>query len=246
MAVDRKTFLLMAGALATAGCDLDRSRLSGTSAPPSPQQNAAQPAAPAASSVPVSVDILQPASATGAPVCDDSQGTAEDCPSVGPSDEGLCPNVILKRCTDFKAAMKPRVAAQAVACLRALKGSERCDPARINQCGHAALMSACQEPARPQKGQFQPASGTQPATVTITADTTPDASPVATACGTILRSCGEKSGSPTLADCRATLSGLNDTGRANAVDCVSTHCTDRGLYLCEAVPKPAGAAVTSQ
>jgi hypothetical protein len=185
------------------------------------------------------VDILQSAAVTGAAVCDDSQGTAEECPSVGPSDEGLCPNVIAKRCNDFKAAMKPRVAAQAVACLKALKGRERCDVARINQCGHTALMSACQEPPRPQKGQFQVASGTQPASVTITPDATPDPSPVAAACNSILRSCGEKSGNPTLADCRATLAGLNEAGRANIVDCVSAHCSDRGLYACEAVAKTA-------
>jgi hypothetical protein len=188
------------------------------------------------------VDILQPAAVTGAAVCDDSQGTAEECPSVGPSDEGLCPNIIAKRCSDFKAAMKPRVAAQAVACLRTLKGKERCDATRINQCGHTALMSACQEPPRPQKGQLHVASGTQPASVTIIPDPTPDPSPVAAACSSILRSCGEKSGNPTLADCRMTLAGLNDTGRANMVDCVSAHCSDRGLYACEAVAKAPKAA----
>jgi hypothetical protein len=65
---------------------------------------------------------------------------------------------------------------------------------------------------------------------------------VAAACSSILRSCGEKSGNPTLADCRMTLAGLNDTGRANMVDCVSAHCSDRGLYACEAVAKAPKAA----
>jgi hypothetical protein len=137
--------------------------------------------------------------------------------------------------------MKPRVAMQAVACLRALKGSERCDLSRINQCGHTALMSACQEPARPKKGQYQAASGNQPASVTLTADTTPDPSPAASACSAILRACGEKAGSPTAAECRLTVAGMSDLGRATFVDCVSTHCSDRGLYLCEAVPKPPSA-----
>ena len=235
MVVDRASFLLMAGALAAGGCDTNFGRA------PAPAPVAAAPSA-TPPSAPIVVDILQPAAVTAAPVCDDSQGTAEECPSVGPSDEGVCPSIITKRCSDFKAAMKPRVAAQAVACLRALKGNERCDAARINQCGHAALMSACQEPPRAQKGQFQAASGAQPASVTITPDATPDPSPVAAACSSILRSCGEKSGSPTLADCRLTLAGLSDSGRANMVDCVSAHCTDRGLYACEAVSKPASAA----
>ena len=135
--------------------------------------------------------------------------------------------------------MKPRVAAQAVACLRALKGNERCDAARINQCGHAALMSACQEPPRAQKGTYQAASGATPATVTLAPDATPDTSPVSAACTNIMRSCGEKSLNPTIADCRQTLAGLNDTGRANMVDCVSAHCSDKGLYGCEALPKTA-------
>jgi hypothetical protein len=236
MDVNRSTFVLMASALAAssvagAGCDTNFGR-----APPAPATatatataSVAQPSGP--------LDIVQPVPAVPAPVCDDSQGTAEACPSVGPSDEGICRNVVTKRCNEFKAAMKPRVAAQAVACLRALKGNELCDAGRINQCGHAALMSACQEAPRAQKGQLQPAVGTQLATFTIVPDPTPDPSPVVAACNDILRSCGEKSLNPTMADCRQTLAGLNDSGRADMVACVSAHCSDRGLYGCEAVPK---------
>jgi hypothetical protein len=231
MAVDRTTFLLIAGALAAAGCDTNLGRTPAPTSAPAAAPSAAQPTAP------ITVDILQPAAVAGAPVCDDTQGTAEECPNVGPSDEGVCPSIITKRCNDFKAAMKPRVAAQAVACLRALKGNERCDATRINQCGHAALMTACQEPPRPQKGQFVAASGATPASVTVTPDATPDTSPVTAACNNIMRSCGEKSLNPTLADCRQTLVGLNDSGRANMVDCVSAHCSDKGLYGCEAQPK---------
>jgi hypothetical protein len=244
MAVDRSSFLLIAGALAAGGvagtgCDT----AFGRAPPPAP--------APVASTVvqppgPSTVDIVLPAAVSGAPVCDDSQGTPEECPTVGPSDEGGCRNLVTARCNDFKAAMKPRVAAQAVACLRALKGNELCDAMRINQCGHAALMSACQESPRPQKGQLQPATGTQPATVTILVDPVPDPSPVTAACSTILRNCGEKASNPTLADCRQTLAGLNDTGRANMVDCVSAHCSDRGLYGCEALPKAITPVSTSR
>ena len=237
MTVNRSNFLLIAAALAAGGvggtgCDTAFGR-----APPAP--------APAAASVvqpgPVTVDIILPAAVSGAPVCDDAQGTPEDCPSVGPSDEGGCRNIITQRCNDFKASMKPRIAAQAVTCLRALKGGELCDVTRVNQCGHAALMSACQETPRPQKGQLQPATGAQLASVTILVDPIPDPSPVTAACSTILRNCGEKASNPTLADCRQTLAGLNDTGRANMVDCVSAHCSDRGLYGCEAMPKTANA-----
>lgn len=231
MSVDRTTFLLIAGALAAAGCDTNFGRTPVPVPAAAPAPSAAQPATP------IAVDIVQPATAAGAPVCDDTQGADEACPNVGPSDEGVCPSIITKRCNDFKASMKPRVAAQAVACLRALKGNERCDAARINQCGHAALMSACPELPRAQKGSFQPANGTSPATVTVTADATPDTSPVTAACNNIMRSCGEKSLNPTLADCRQTLAGLNDAGRTNMVDCVSAHCSDKGLYGCEALPK---------
>ena len=233
MIVNRSNFVLLAGAIAASsaawGCDTILGRTPPAPAPPPAAASVAQPSGP--------LEILQPVAAVPAPVCDDSQGTVEDCPAVGPSDEGGCRNVITKRCNEFKSALKPRVAAQAVACLRALKGNELCDAARINQCGHAALMSACQETPRPQKGQLQPATGTQLATFTIVPDPTPDPSPVVAACNNILRSCGEKSSNPTLADCRQTLAGFNDSGRANMVDCVSTHCSDRGLYGCEAVPK---------
>jgi hypothetical protein len=124
-----------------------------------------------------------------------------------------------------------------VACLRALKANERCDAARINQCGHAALMSACNEPVRPKKGEFRAAGLGTPATFTILADSAPDPSPLAGACTSIMKACGERPLSPSLADCRQTLAGMTDTGRANMVECVSQHCTDRGLYGCEAAPK---------
>jgi hypothetical protein len=175
--------------------------------------------------------------AASAPACDDSQGTPEQCPSMGPSDEGICPNIIFKRCTEFRTAFKPRVATQAVACLRALKGNERCDPVRINQCGHMALMSACPESAPSLKGQLSSVSDPAPPTVTLTADANAPAAPIATACESILKACSSQKAGPTLLDCRQTLAGLNDVGRASMVDCASQHCSDRGLYLCEGVTK---------
>lgn len=243
MAIDRPNFLFIAGALAAGGvggwayrdreATIARSAALANTPPPAPSATA--PAGP----VPVTV-IDSRVAATAA--CDDSQGTPEECPSVGPSDEGMCANVILKRCQEFKAAFKPKVAASAVACLRALKPAERCDPVRINQCGHLALMNACPEPAPAVKAQLENASGREPPTVTIALDTATPPSPVAIACDAVVKGCGSQTLGPTQSDCRQTMAGLNDVGRASMVECVTAHCSDRGLYGCEAVPKPSIAA----
>ncbi len=236
MAIDRSNFLLVAGALAAGGIGgwAYRDRGPVAAAPVAPVAPAAKPSA--APPGPVAVTVID-SRVANTPACDDSQGTPLECPSVGPSDEGVCANVILKRCQEFKAAFEPKVAAQAVACLRALKPSDRCDPAKVNQCGHLALMAACPEPAPATKAELRNAAGNEPPTVTIAADTTLPATPVAVACENIQKACGGQALSPTTADCRQTLSGLNDVGRANMVECVTAHCTDRGLYGCEAVPK---------
>jgi hypothetical protein len=237
MIIDRTKFLFIAGSLAASAAGCDRDPFGRAPAPAAPAAPVAAVPSAAAPAGPISVEILPAPTAPNAVGCDDTQGVPEECPSVGPSDEGICPNIIQKRCTDFKAAMKPRVAAQAVACLRALKGSERCDPARITHCGHAALMSACAEPPRPQKGEFHAASGTTPATVTLTPDATPETLPVAVSCTAILKACGERPLSPSLADCKQTLAGMTESGRVNTVECVTAHCTDRGLLGCEAAAK---------
>jgi len=117
-------------------------------------------------------------------------------------------------------AFKPKVAQAAVACLRRLKGNELCDPARVNGCGHSALMAACPDPA-PTPGASEPG-------------VTQLASPVTTLCEGIPKGCAGDSLGPTLSDCRQTLSGMSDTGRSNMVACLSTHCRDRGLLGCEA------------
>jgi hypothetical protein len=241
MFVDRSKFLLMAGALAASSAACDRDPFGRPAPMVPPAAPAAATPASAAANGPVLVDVIDPAT-TAAAACDDSQGVPEECPSVGPSDEGVCPNLIGKRCADFKSAMKPRVAAQAVACLRALKNNERCDPARISQCGHLALMGACTEPARPKKGELHAANATAPASVTLSAETTPDSSPVAASCTAISKACGERPLAPSAADCRQTLAGMTESGRASMLECVSQHCTDRGLYGCEAAPKAASAS----
>lgn len=248
MNVNRARFLMLASTMAAGGAvGIGCEDPYGTRSRPVPSATAPTPSAAltiALQAGPLLVDVLEPTSA-GAAACDDSQGSPGECPSVGPSDEGVCANVINKRCSEFKAAMKPRVAAQAVACLNALKANDRCDPARINQCGHAALMTACPEPARPRKGQLTAASATQPVSVVLTSDAAPDPSPVAAACASIQRACGERALAPTPSDCRQTLAGMNDSGRANMVECVSARCVDGGLYACEAVPRPAAAAAAA-
>jgi len=243
MLVDRARFLVIAGAIAAAGvaasaCEREPDRGRVPTPPPTPPTPSAALSA-ALQAGPITVDVLNPAVVPGAAVCDDNQGTAEECPSVGPSDEGACANVISKRCNDFKVAMKPRIAAQAVACLRALKPAERCDPSRINQCGHAALVNACPEPARPRQAQILAATATQAVSVMIAPAATPDPSPTAAACDAISKACGQRPLAPTLADCQQTLAGMTELGRANMVACVSLHCVDGGLYACEAMPKPA-------
>src|SRR5688500_5708946 len=145
MVIDRSGFLLTAAALAgggIAGWTLRDSRAieREPAAISKPVEKVEKVAEPVASGI----SVVDP-KVGAAPACDDSVGVAETCPSVGPSEEGVCANVIAKRCNDYKAAFKPKVAQNAVACLRGLQGNERCDAARVNRCGHAALMSACPE-----------------------------------------------------------------------------------------------------
>lgn len=241
MAIDRSDFLILATTLAAGGAGgwFVRDREAKLQPPPAPAPAPApKPSAAPAPTGPVPVTITDP-KASAAPVCDDSQGTPEQCPSIGPADEGICANIIYKRCNEFKASFKPRVATNAVACLRALKGFERCDPIRINQCGHMALMASCPEPTPPLTGELQSGTGGTGgvATVTLTADPSAQPGPVAQACENIRKACNKSPIDPTLADCRQTLAGLNDVGRTTMVACASAHCTDRGLWSCEAAPK---------
>jgi hypothetical protein len=224
MIIERSGFLLMAGTLAAGGVGGwlvhdSKSHAERQVAPPTP---VVTPAAPPASVV--VIEHLPPP-----PVCDDSVGTPEDCPAVGPSDEGMCSNLAAKRCADFKLAFKPKVAQAAVACLRHLKPNEMCDAARVNLCGHTALMAACPDPTPAPASQT--AGGTDLGSAPVT-------SPVSLACENIIKGCAGVSVGPTTADCRQTLSGLSDTGRANMTECMASHCADKGLLGCEGFKKP--------
>jgi len=153
-----------------------------------------------------------------APTCDDMAGAPAQCPPpIWPSEEGFggCGMLPVKRCQDYKAAMKPRVAERAVACINALNQTQRCDKDRLNLCGHAALMSACSIDESPPE-----------------ADAAPD--DAVTQCTSVLHACEGVTPGPTMRDCRATVSGMNAVGREKMVACMKTHCTDKGLLFCEA------------
>jgi len=212
MVVERSGFLLAATALAAGGFGGWLAHDSKSSSMPTadvPRAAASAPIPP-----PAVVERIP-----AAPVCDDSTGSVEECPAAGPSDEGFC-NFAAKRCSEFKAAFKPKVAEAAVACLRRLKGQELCDPARVNLCGHTALMAACPDPVA--------------SLAAIDAGFAPAISVVTASCETIIKGCASEAPAPAMSDCRQTLSGMSDIGRANMMACVPTHCRDRGLLGCEA------------
>ena len=147
-----------------------------------------------------------------APTCDDSVGEAAACPPMpAPTAEGgvACGGVATTRCADFKQTMKPRVAQAAVACLNKLTAAERCDPKRVELCGHLALMNACDDP-------------TLASTITST-------------CEKIVQTCGASPLAPSQNECRLAMTGLREAGRDAMLDCAKKHCFDKGVLGCEAV-----------
>jgi len=225
MVIEKSGFLLMAGTLAAGGVggwlahDAKSHRERTQFAEP---PTTSLPVAASSAPKPLVADLAPAVPA--APVCDDNVGTVEDCPAMGPADEGVCTNFAAKRCAEFKSAFKPRVAQAAVACVKTLKGNAACDPARVNLCGHSALMNACLEPS--------------PDPTKADANAATLSSPLTSACETILKSCAGQPLMPTLADCRQTLSGMSEFGRASMVQCMATHCGDKGLLGCEGAKQP--------
>jgi hypothetical protein len=152
------------------------------------------------------------ASVAPAATCDDSVGEADACPPMpGPTVEGgaSCGAVATTRCADFKQTMKPRVAQAAVACLNKLTAAERCDPKRVELCGHLALMNAC--------------------------DDTAATSTIASSCEKIVATCGASPLAPSQNECRLAMAGLRETGREAMLDCAKKHCFDKGVLGCEGV-----------
>jgi hypothetical protein len=209
--IDKASFLLALGTIAAGGAGGyfvgDRGLLRGASAP----DGIAEPQPPSSSATPAA------ASPASRPACDDLVGVPASCPPPGhPADEGGCGVFPAKRCEDFKQTMKPRVAEHAVACLNALNAAQRCDPNRVNLCAHAALMSAC--PSLNSAAAISPSADDD----------------IEARCTAIAQACGGVSVAPTLRECRATLAGLSLLGRDRLMNCMRSHCSDKGLAGCEA------------
>jgi hypothetical protein len=152
-------------------------------------------------------------------------GAPAACPPPPYSaDESGCAPIATRRCEDYKASMKPRVAESAVACLLALTPAQRCDARQVDQCGHRALMNACM-PAPPA-----PVSGFQGAAAGVSAAATPG-DDLESRCKGIVQSCAGTS----QRECEGTLAGMTSVGRERTARCVASHCSDKGLLGCEAL-----------
>jgi len=219
MHVDRGSFLMLVTTLAAGGGlgyfaseknivpHLDPAR----GKPPPPPPVVAEPPKVVADAAPAAPPPPPPP--PPAPVCDDTTGTPGDCPPPGyPAVEGGCGSFAATRCAEFKQAMKPRVAAAAVACLAKLTPREQCDEKRVNLCGHLALTNGCPDVAAGDAG-----------------DTA-----VTTACNAILQGCGKAPVLPSLSECRQVMNAMTDVGRERMTECMKKHCTDRSLLFCEA------------
>jgi hypothetical protein len=202
MNIDKGSFFLAVGTLAAGGAGGYYARDRGVVvAAPTPLAATAAPS-PSGSA------------ASSPPPCDDLAGAPADCPPPPYSaEEGGCGPALSTRCAEFKQTMKPRVAERAVACVLALDAAQRCDPARVNLCGHAALMNACSAPATAEA-----------------ISTGGDAAAVVARCHAITQACP----SANERDCEATLTGMTALGRERMASCISTHCSDKGLLGCEA------------
>ena len=222
MGIDRSSFLVAVASLLAGGAGGYYAGERGMLRPtPVVGVTELQPPPPARPMVDPVTTSVAPA-APPPPVCDDTVGSAGECPAPGyPSEEGVgCGALPGKRCQDFKQTMKPRVAEHAVACLSALNQGQRCETSRLSLCGHLALMNACPE-----------AEGAAVAGVTPTDELT-------TRCASISQSCSASGLGPSARECRATLAGLNTFGRDQIASCMKTHCADKGLVGCEAVVQP--------
>ena len=223
MLIDRGVFFLCVSSLAAGGVggyvasekDVVPHLVGGSRAVAKPEMSSAPAAVPSRVepvAVPVAVLDASVAPATQAPACDDSVGQPDPCPPMpGPTVEGgvACGAVATMRCADFKQMMKPRVAQAAVGCLNKLSAAERCDPKRVELCGHLALMNACDDAAP---------------TSTLTST-----------CDTIVQTCGASPLAPSQKECRLAMSGLREVGREAMVDCAKKHCFDKGVLGCESV-----------
>jgi hypothetical protein len=225
MKLETGTFFAMVAALAAggvAGHYATKKGLLPNGAPAEPAPAVAvTPPPPAASSA------VQANAIATAPSCDDTVGTAGECPPIGYSaEEGGCGNFTNKRCKEFKEALKPRVATVAVECIARLTPAQKCEPFRVNLCGHLSLANACSVSEITQSG----------------AASSREAQSVGAMCEAIRKGCGGAGIAPSELDCRQTLAGMTEMGRSRMLQCMNAHCSDKGLLGCEAVAdaKPQG------
>lgn len=223
MQIDVKTFFVLVTTLAAGGAGGWFASEKHLLPPLEPKKEPPPPPPPSAA--PVDAGPPAPTAPPPLPPCDDATGDAGACPAPGfPTIEGGCGSYATVRCGEFKQAMKPRVAEAAVACLAKLTPQERCDPKRVDLCGHEALEGACMEPDMASYVGWD--AGPPP----------PDS--VTAICAGILSSCASAPIPLSPADCQRTLAGMTRVGRERMQACLKKHCVDKGLLGCEAVANP--------
>ena len=230
MQIDAKSFFMLAATLAAGGAGgfmASEKHVFGPPPVPPVPSISAEPKKPETPPPPVVVDAgpAAPLAPPPLPACDDSVGTAGDCPPIGfPTEEGGCGPYANKRCNEYKQAFKPRVAESAVTCLAKLTPQERCDPKRVDLCGHVALQNACVEPDMVSYVGWDAGP--------------PPANGVTAACTTMVGACANATVPLSLVDCQRTLAGMNAKGREQMQACLKKHCVDKGFLYCEAVANP--------
>ncbi|MEO7092444.1 MAG: hypothetical protein ABI175_04280, partial [Polyangiales bacterium] len=217
MQVEAKGFFMIVAALAAGGVGgyvaSEKHVFSSPKADPTAPPAIADSAKPSVSVVAAAASA--PLAPPPLPACDDAVGTAGDCPGIGmPTEEGGCGGYANKRCNEYKQAMKPRVADNAVKCLAKLTPQEQCDPKRVDLCGHVALQNACVEPDMVSYVGWDAGA--------------PPAGGVTTTCTTLVAACATATVPLSLVDCQRTLAGLNPKGREQMQACMQKHCADKG------------------
>jgi hypothetical protein len=129
MRIDRGTFLALCGAIA---CKVE-------------QQPTVVPTV-AISSAATSMEAPPGASADPPAACDDyaTGGLAPTCEGMQDPDRSCAPfDFPRDQCDAFVQFLKPRLAAQYTACMRALSSSDLCDAMKSYACKENALRGAC-------------------------------------------------------------------------------------------------------
>lgn len=220
MQIDRARFLLLTASLAGAagpGCSANSPEGPATPAPststtatdpgaltsaPEPDPTSTDPVVAIPTSAPTvdpvttaePVTTSQPSSGT----CDNDTGTIPACSIAGPPGpfcEGLTD--AKAACKGYKAALRPAIAAKAVACLNAGSGKQAiCDYQLLEACSTASIRTACINPS------------------------------TATSCNNVVAACsGNQWGKITMNDCQSLLSAVKDGKKQSMVTCMMEGCS---------------------